>query len=343
MKESFKKGFLNTVISMSGIYFWHRKIFTLPIPSIAKCIMNYAFIALEIPLGTLSSIKALVLNRRLASANLGGGTKRYNIVIVAIAKNESEYIREWIAFHKLIGIDKIFLYDNDSDDGMIDTIVDYIDSGFVEVIHISGNKQQFNAYNDAIKRFRRDCRYMAFIDCDEYLLPSERGCDIAELLDSFVKDKFYAGGVAVNWRMFGSSGYEKKPEGLCIEKFIWRSNIKTGPGNRCIKTIVRSDAVKRFSHAHFPIYKYGYCNVNQYGVPVPGYMNEPEEQDQLIINHYFTKSKEQWIKRRSLGKADTKGLRTIAEFETHDINEELDMSAASYADEVKKLMQSQRH
>ena len=39
------------------------------------------------------------------------------LAIVAIAKNESDYIREWVAYHKVIGVERIYLYDNDSTDG----------------------------------------------------------------------------------------------------------------------------------------------------------------------------------------------------------------------------------
>lgn len=33
--------------------------------------------------------------------------------IVAIAKNEGKYIKEWIDYHSLIGVTKFYIYDND--------------------------------------------------------------------------------------------------------------------------------------------------------------------------------------------------------------------------------------
>ena len=43
----------------------------------------------------------------------------------------------------------------------------------------------------------------------------------------------------------------------------------------------------------------------------------------LRINHYFTKSKEQWIKRRSLGRAPlgANHKRSLEEFYLHDNND----------------------
>ncbi len=34
--------------------------------------------------------------------------------VVCIAKDEARYIKEWVDFHLLIGIDRIYVYDNDS-------------------------------------------------------------------------------------------------------------------------------------------------------------------------------------------------------------------------------------
>lgn len=37
--------------------------------------------------------------------------------IGAIFKNEGPYISEWVAYHKILGFDKIYIVDNISDDG----------------------------------------------------------------------------------------------------------------------------------------------------------------------------------------------------------------------------------
>jgi hypothetical protein len=51
------------------------------------------------------------------------------------------------------------------------------------------------------------------------------------------------------------------------------------------------------------------------------------------VNHYFTKSKEEWIARRKLGKCDhkdEKDVRPIEEFYRHDNNDILDDSMRRY-------------
>ena len=55
-------------------------------------------------------------------------SKEASLAIVAIAKNESDYIREWVAFHKAVGVDNIILFDNDSTDDTVEVLKPYIRS-----------------------------------------------------------------------------------------------------------------------------------------------------------------------------------------------------------------------
>lgn len=262
----------------------------------------------------------------------------YETAVVAIAKNESEYIREWVAFHKVIGVQKIYLYDNDSSDDMCAQIHDFITQGYVTLNTIHGTRRQYDAYNNALSKYGKDCRYMIFIDCDEFILPVHKGENITEIISNAFAMNKNTGGIVVNWCMYGSSGYESKPDGLLTERFVWRAETVGGRGNKCIKSIVRPECVRRYSHPHFPLYHFGFCGFNLQGKAVSGAFNSIEEYVGLRINHYFTKSKEQWIKRRALGTADGAEYRNIEEFLMHDNNDIYDDSASEYTNEVTKIM-----
>lgn len=285
--------------------------------------------------GTLLGSTGIVVGLISRKSNIKA---KYKLVIVAIAKNESEYIREWVAFHKIIGVDAIYLYDNDSTDDMKECIRDYIDEGFVIYNEIHGVQKQYDAYNDALSRYGKYCGYMAFIDCDEFLVPKEKYGDIVEEIDKVIKQHKNAGGVAINWCMYGSSGYIDKPEGLCIENFVMRADTETGNGNDCVKSIVIPKCVKRISNPHYPKYRFGFCSIDFDGNPVADFSNKIVDYGPIRINHYFTKSREQWIKRRSMGRADIAGYRTMEDFDQHDNNDLKDLSAAVYAEEVKNEM-----
>ena len=42
--------------------------------------------------------------------------KKYRISICGIFKNEAPFLKEWIEFHEMIGIEHFYLYNNNSDD-----------------------------------------------------------------------------------------------------------------------------------------------------------------------------------------------------------------------------------
>ena len=263
--------------------------------------------------------------------------KKYNLAIVAIAKNEQDYIKEWVAFHKVMGFDKIILYDNDSTDNTVEEIRPFIDSGYVVYNKIPGEKQQLNAYNDALKRYSSLFKYMAFIDCDEFLFPVDSRETVLSVVEKAMKKNRRAGGICVNWVMFGSSGHETKPEGLLIENFTYRSKLP-GPGTMWIKTICNPDLVVRFGHAHYPKYKRGIYGITPYGKKCIGWSNPINEYFGLRINHYFTKSKAQWIERRKFDVMCPNNLRTIDQFYTHDNNDIQDIEILRYKEALCRIM-----
>jgi hypothetical protein len=115
----------------------------------------------------------------------------------------------------------------------------YADSwGYVTLIQIPGQGVQLNAYNDAINRFYKESKYIAFIDADEFLYSLDKNYNVKSQILSIFEEFPKASGLAINWRMFGSSGHIHKPSnGGVIDNFLHCSNID-GVGNNCIKTVV---------------------------------------------------------------------------------------------------------
>ena len=275
---------------------------------------------------------------RLYNRKMEGIACKYCLTIVVLAKNESAYISEWLAFHKLQGVEKVFLYDNESTDNMREVLQPYIADGYVEYNEIKGKYKQYDAYNDAISRYGHLTKYMAFIDCDEFMMPVDSDKSILEIIESaFLKDE-NAGGLGINWCIYGSSGYNNKPiSGLVIENFIHHSYVDY-ERNFTIKSIVKPYSVKGFSHPHYPLYRPGFCCINFQGKLIPFWRNEITEYEGIRLNHYYCKSKEEYAKRISLGKADSPHILSMDNFFKDDRNEVLDDSMLVYANDVKKVM-----
>ena len=58
-------------------------------------------------------------------------SKKYYFSIVAMFKNESWGLKEWIEHNKLHGVDHIYLVDDFSEDDSISVLQPYIDSDYV--------------------------------------------------------------------------------------------------------------------------------------------------------------------------------------------------------------------
>ena len=70
--------------------------------------------------------------------------------------------------------------------------------------------------------YKNSCKYIAFIDADEFLFPLNEGESVANIVSSILDVEPKAGGLAVNWRMFGSSFHEENhTEGGVTGKLCW--------------------------------------------------------------------------------------------------------------------------
>jgi hypothetical protein len=227
----------------------------------------------------------------------------FPLVICAIFKNEGLYIKEWIEFHLLMGVKKFYLYNNNSTDDYEKILNPYINRGIVNLINwpmqapsvLSVNNPQLFAYADFIKRMNNTKIWAAFIDIDEFLFsPIGSLSDYFEQIDNPIA-------IGVNWMCFGSSGklhYEDLP---VIKRFTMRplSNIWL---NTHIKSIIRMDQqVTIGGDPHFFQVENGTYNENFERINGPW---SPHVSNKLRINHYKTKSKDEWIKRQQNGKAD---------------------------------------
>ncbi len=249
---------------------------------------------------------------------------KYKLGIVCIVKNEADYIEEWIRFHLIQGVEKIILYDNGSTDGTQEKIQPFVEAKQVVLIEYPGSKVQCDVYNDAIARFGAGFTYLAILDADEFLYPSKSGEKLIDEIERAFSQSDGIGGLTVNWLCYGSSGFEKKPEGLVTESYLKRGK-ESFEANENYKSIVKPEAVFSFTCPHDPHYRKGRYAVNTEGqrIDTP---TAPGVYTALRINHYFTKSKEEYIAKMNRGKADRSDKRGMDDFYRHDVNDVYDDS-----------------
>ena len=229
------------------------------------------------------------------------------VAIAAILKNEAPYIKEWIEYHKYIGIERFYLYDNASTDNVLDVLQPYINDG--TVIY----------------------RWLALIDLDEFIVPVEHD-NIKDFLRNY--EKYPA--VGINWLLFDSNGYETKPEGLVIENFT-RVDYDN-PNNLHIKSIVNPKKVFDLCNPHYCIYKMAKSAVNENFKPIHGARTKKLSINRIRINHYHTKSKEEYKQKIQKGLADCEGLRIYNERDLNFSNYTYDNIIYKYLDKLKQAM-----
>ena len=243
------------------------------------------------------------------------------LAIALIEKNEERYLKEWLEYHLLMGADHFYVYDHGSTDGSMEILQPYIAQGIIELFQVEGEylPTQIRVYNDALKRSGYSSRYLAFIDTDEFLVPMkhDKVTDAIDYIFRSYEDTPFkavgscaAGGIGVNWRVYGSSGHQTPAEGLVIEEYHHR-----GPDdlmiNSHIKTICKPLAVKQIVNPHFAIYEPGYWCISEHGSLIPGPFFYDSKGDILRLNHYYVKSEQEYMSRRLNFKRSEAGRQRI--------------------------------
>lgn len=227
-------------------------------------------------------------------------TFEYELAIAAIVKNEGFYLQEWIEFHRLVGCTKFFIYDNNSTDNTKSILNFYQEKGIVEWIdwpHFTPwlNTQQM-AYLHAIYKSRGKARWLALIDADEFVFSPEN-----KRLTSFLSNYEDLPAIMIYWDMFGTSGHEVRPKGLVIENYTHRLDINHPdntftPLSKSIVQPLRINAITSphyFLTDHWPILGY-----DENRTPLTK-VSDIHPQQNIRLNHYYTKSSEDWNNRIS--------------------------------------------
>ena len=264
----------------------------------------------------------------------------YDLAVVAIFKDEGKYLREWIDYHLLAGAEHFYLYNNDSSDDYAEVLAPYVENNLVTLTDWPGRLVMYSAYNDAIARHRFACRYMAFIDLDEFIYPKTNK-SIVEAIDEVFSRDPNAAALGINWQMFGSNGEIKADytRGV-LERFTRRAKSdwvlvfseENMTGNVTIKSIVNPRRVDCWWSPHYANYFRDFYSINSEGVKTRNVAGYPVVADKIVLNHYYTKSKEEYEKKKlpkgSLCFVDNPYV--MEGFYNHDRNEVFDDGILKY-------------
>jgi hypothetical protein len=175
---------------------------------------------------------------------------------------------------------------------------------------------------------------IAFIDIDEFIVPIKH-----ETIPDYIQSLGRFSGVQINWIVYGSGGAKERTAGFVIERFVDHS-LPDELLNRHVKTIVNPRRVLTFFSAHRPVIFGKYVNSDGKWV-MKSFWKRPPVTTQIRVNHYAIKSYEEFLEKRSRGRArKANRTRGLGYFDKYDKNEiKNDTMMEKYVVELKKVIQ----
>lgn len=260
--------------------------------------------------------------------------------ITTIQRNRAPWIKEWVAFHYLVGFRKFYIFLHNCSDNTEKILTALRKKFDIKIFTVDPALEtpQLNCYQDSYDKFGRDVDWMAFVDGDEFLFPtSADSIDVA--LREFSDRKISA--IGAYWSCFGSSGYIEEPQGLIIENYKHRAS-ENFINNRHIKSIIRGGLGKavQTSDPHFFLTPDGTYDENLRLITY-GWTDYEPTYGKLRINHYICQSRSYFLNFKSnVRTPDGSDLRDEAWWKEHDRNEVLDNSMDRFIKPLKNILSS---
>jgi hypothetical protein len=125
----------------------------------------------EAPLPSVAKVQ--IINSHEHKSNTG----KYELCACTMLWNQASFLREWIIYHAWLGIERWFIYDNNSDD----EVQEVIDELNLHKYNITRHawpwvKTQEAGFSHCALRAKHECKWLGFFDVDEFFyFPHRRG------------------------------------------------------------------------------------------------------------------------------------------------------------------------
>lgn len=235
----------------------------------------------------------------------------YSIISTNV-RDENDYLDEWITYHLAIGFEKIIIYDHRSKIPVLPVWGD-------KVIVYSLDRESFMLpdyiHNYTLKNHKST--WMIVLDADEFIVLFEE-----KNINTFLEKYEDHGALGLPWSVYGGSGHETKPEGLVKDNYLWRKpDEKTW-----VKSLINTQYCLRTDDPHRGVYTRP--SVNECFEPFEGPITD-SPRALAKINHYFTKSRTEYMAKIERGSSNTVPPRPVAWYD------DLETSSTVYDDVLR--------
>lgn len=263
--------------------------------------------------------------------------KKYNLSIMAIFKNEQDYMEEWLDYHISQGFNQIYLYCNDPNFNLYPYLSNSKYITYIKLIDWV-NKQnngmdtiQRQAYTHCVQTYSQETQFLMMLDLDEFVVPIKSYSRVSDYILSLKPQWNNITAFKIQRYDFGSSGHITKPKTPVMESYNFHETICSS-----FKTLANTDYIdktSKFWRVHdFNLIpnKLGKIFNSYFGYHETGFPNscnqETVNEIPLVINHYYTKSYQEYLSRCEMwkkGGINPIGFRQdcVNKFKSRDVNE----------------------
>ncbi|MFT8768325.1 MAG: glycosyltransferase family 2 protein [Gluconobacter cerinus] len=221
-----------------------------------------------------------------------------SVAIALFVKNEFSDIAGWIAWHLGLGVKTLFIFDDHSTDGTWEIIQAAAKSFNIRAFQTDPVAEpdfywrQRNCFMQAAEMAKGHYAWLGFLDGDEYVY-FRHANSLPEFLERFP----HADGLALSWRIQGSSGRVVRPRKMTVEAFTQHSTPELGD-NVLVKSFVRPECMgDTYHNPHwFDVPAERYVRPNGQYVPSANAVQEIDWEDAFVL-HYICRSMEHYIQR----------------------------------------------
>jgi len=255
--------------------------------------------------------------------------KPHQLMVLAMFKNESHALAEWVEHYLAEGATSIQLINNNSSDDFLTPLQPFIKQGIVELHHDQRLHAQRQIYNEHLIRLRPQCEWLFVCDLDEFAYAHHPN---TRLVDHLASQKPWVSCIHLPWKMFGSSGQIKQPSSI-VQGFCQRADADQphpcmpDPGVIPGKTIARASRIRSLD-IHTCNLSWG-TRIRSNGAKAKNSSFQPISEaslqaEPLHLNHYAVQSEELFravkMTRGDVNSAEYSNARDLDYFQRYDTN-----------------------
>ena len=217
--------------------------------------------------------------------------RKKGLCLCTVGKKENLYAKEFVNYYKLLGFNKIIIFDNNDigDERFEDVLKDDIKNKFVEIVDIRGLLSvQIPANNFCYKIYNELYDWIAFFDFDEYLFING-----SKNISNYIYNKRFQNceSILFNWHFYNDNDLEKYDNRTLLERFK-RFKYKSSR----VKSIVRGNIKNLIipSTHIIGINIHYFCNSNGKRIFPKSFKDIKMYKYKAFIKHFYTKTAEEF-------------------------------------------------